>query len=200
MKSAYTRIRIALYTFAIGLASVWMYNGFQIAGNYIHVDLPEVESAPVIQVFVKSIFDTMGGGSSHGGPTVTLKRLENIESPRLKFRISNYLDRPVYIPRINSSNQASKDFIPYFVVCQNSDGGRLYTIPTTFEFASVPSRIASKSKADFTIEKPASAQRCALAVPIGVLKVRHKIWLSETYSTRRIWIYLWRMFATPFLK
>lgn len=45
------RLRIALMTFALGLAAVYMWNGMSIAMDYIPVDLPKVISNEVLFIF-----------------------------------------------------------------------------------------------------------------------------------------------------
>lgn len=51
MKRFYSQFRILLFTLALGLASVWTWTGFKIGNEHIAIDLPEVRSEDVIEVF-----------------------------------------------------------------------------------------------------------------------------------------------------
>lgn len=63
----YSKVRIALMTFTLGLASVWMANGLEIAWSEVPVDLPTAESGEVLAIFpIERRFMPRGGGGSGG--------------------------------------------------------------------------------------------------------------------------------------
>lgn len=69
MKRFYIRFRIMLMTLAFGLASVFMFNGSLKESDEIKVELPKVQSDPVIFITPKKRICMPFGGGSHGSPS-----------------------------------------------------------------------------------------------------------------------------------
>lgn len=68
MKRFYLKSRIALMTFALGLASVFVFNGSLKFPDEIQVNLPEVESeSPIIVFQADALPGSRGGGGAGGG-------------------------------------------------------------------------------------------------------------------------------------
>ena len=69
MRKYYSRFRILLMTFTLGLASVFAFNGSLKFSDEILVNLPETESGDVVIVFPKCRFEMPFSGGS--GPDWT---------------------------------------------------------------------------------------------------------------------------------
>ena len=162
LKFIYSRIRIGIYTFALGLAAVWMYNGFLIGSEYVHVDLPRAESAEVLQVFPKKPFAGMAwGGSGPHGPHVSLYSISTKDEFQITVVLGNFLEVPIYMPR----RRQSPDSVPYFMECQDAKGSPIYVIPSEFQFTSDVIELQPSKELRIGIPRPESATVCAIAVP-----------------------------------
>ncbi|MGI8786417.1 MAG: hypothetical protein ACR2HG_01465 [Pyrinomonadaceae bacterium] len=69
MKRFYFKFRIMLMTFALGLASVFVFNGSLKYSDEVFVNLPKVESDSVIFITPKKQVCMFGGGGSHWSPS-----------------------------------------------------------------------------------------------------------------------------------
>ena len=74
MRRVYSRVRIALMTFTLGLAAVWMVNVFSIADCDYPVEVPAAVSADVLYIFpVEEKYIGPTGGHGGGYRTETYK-------------------------------------------------------------------------------------------------------------------------------
>jgi hypothetical protein len=164
MKAIYTRFRIAFYTFGLGLACVWLYQGLLISAEHIEIQLPKVESETVITVFPMNRYSSLGGSSGPDGPTVILRRIEESDTTKLMFRFENHLEEPIFFPSVKNRAGA----VPYFLECLDSSNGPISVIPTDFDFGPVPARLATGAGTTFAVENPGSYGACGIYVPYEI--------------------------------
>ncbi|HEV8593452.1 MAG TPA: hypothetical protein VGQ55_15210 [Pyrinomonadaceae bacterium] len=69
MKLLYSRFRISLFTFALGLAAVYMWNGLSIGMSEVPVDLPKIESNDEIMVVFPTSASDIGVPGHYGDRT-----------------------------------------------------------------------------------------------------------------------------------
>lgn len=69
MKRFYSRFRILLMTFAVGLASVFVFNGSLKYSDEVPVNLPKTNSGDAIVVFPRCLYEMPFGGGAGGGST-----------------------------------------------------------------------------------------------------------------------------------
>ena len=102
MKRFYSRFRIALMTFALGLASVWMFNGLN--SNEIYVELPKVQSDYVIFVLpienktIKILTYRYGCGGTIDNRKKKIRKIQGMElNPKIPASksLSSVIEKPV---------------------------------------------------------------------------------------------------------
>lgn len=161
----YSKFRVLLFTLTLGLAGVWLWNGLRIGSEYVHVDLPEVRSDSVIQVFgIERRWFPRSGGSGPSGPNVGLE-LVGESSKILTFRLYNALHEPIFLSRLQKKDRATPGSFPYFIECQSTR--RAIPIPikqTPYVHRSIQ-RLSPYSSIFLTIEKPQFEGTCILLVP-----------------------------------
>ena len=164
LRVTHSPLRVGLYTLTLGLAFVWMHNAFLIGSSVVPVELPEARSADILPVFIeRSRFVNRGGGSGPHGPNVSLREVESRLAAGSSFRLDNYLEEPIFLPR--RLIRTSQVLIPYFLQCQDKIGGPIYVVPTAFEFDTSPIELKPRQSLFLTVPFPYSARNCVVIVP-----------------------------------
>ncbi len=165
LKFSYSRIRIGMYTFALGLAAVWMYDGFLIGSEYVSVELPKSNSDEIFQVVLRKPFTNLGGGSGPSAPIVFLKQVPRKDPSRLYFALKNPTEKRIYVPRVPTSDRKNNAAHAHFLVCQDFRGGPIYVLSSGPEFEQWPSELKPDSETVFSVKRPEQARACILIVP-----------------------------------
>ena len=165
LRVVYRPYRVGLFALALGLASVSMIRGTTVNPQFVDIQLPIVQSSTVLPVFVEtSRFVTKGGGSGPDRPGVTLFQGETRADSSLSFRLTNYRDEPIYLPRLKPQSRISKSAVPYFLECQDERDGPIYIVPSAFEFDRNVVRLDPEDELTLLINPPTSARNCVLLV------------------------------------
>ena len=165
LRGIYSRARIALYAFAIGLASVWSYNAFLVGSESVNVALPTAGSSNVLAVFVeRSRFVNKGGGSGPDHPVVSITQIQT-RSSVLSFRFENALNKPVYLPKVESKALTR---VPYFVECQERENDAIHVVPQDLAFAPNPRKLDSGQSLTLNVNPPVWARACVVIVPYAM--------------------------------
>lgn len=154
-----------LFTVALGLASVWMWNGFQISRENVTVDLPMVQSDQILSVFaIEQRWMPIGGGSGPDGPHIGFY-VESENEHAITFQLWNYLKkRPVFLFVRNDGSANSKTSVPYFLECL--EPGTLRSVTTSESFEGKILRLSPRQHIEFDVPRPKSKGRCWVRVPI----------------------------------
>ncbi len=162
MRKFHSQFRVLLFTLAIGLAAVWMWNGVRAGREYVHVDIPSVQSGELIQVFgVEHRWMPIGGGSAPDSPNVSSDLEERGNA--VVFKLSNYLrDTPIYVA---STGKGESLQIPFFLECLSPPGLTPTRYSPAFVFSGQVTKLDERESLEIRIQRPEIKGRCWISVP-----------------------------------
>ncbi len=159
----YRKIRPALFTLALGLASVWLHSGWVISSDHVAIELPKA-STEVLLVTLKNRYSGLGGGSGPHGPSVSLE-LKRRSSDHLTFRLANLTAKPVYIVHLPSTTGGSVQTVPYFMECWGGERvGQISVVSTTLDGVFELRKLEPEISLEFTISAPQKFSNCSVYV------------------------------------
>ena len=151
-----------LLTAAFGLAAVWIWRGVEAGREYVHVDIPTVNSSEMIEVFgVEHRWMPIGGGSGPSSPNVSSGLEERGDA--VIFTLSNYLDGPsIYVA---SRGKGKSLQIPFFLECLAPNETVPVRFSPAFEFSGQVTNLGDRQSLEIRVPRPNIQGRCWINVP-----------------------------------
>src|SRR5688572_3055471 len=166
MKRFYSQFRILILTLALGLAGVWMWNGWTSA-DFVTVDLPKTQSADVIEVFgAEKRWLELSEGSHYRAGLIMLESSVTSEMEKLTFVLQHYADeRPSFVNIRRTTDPNIIDISPYLLECR--DGIRNVILARSADNSH--GFISKRQVRDlmFQVEKPSVSGVCQIYVGIA---------------------------------